>query len=304
MDARIVFMGSPDFALPTLNALAGEFNVVCVVTQPDRPAGRGRKVQPPPVKNLAEKLALPIMQPSTLKDPEVISQLKRFSPDVIVVAAFGQILRKDVLTIPPYGCLNVHASLLPRWRGAAPIQAAVLYDDITGATIMKMDEGLDTGPILSQRSIPIPNDTTAGKLFSVLAKMGADLLIDTIPSYLRGEIDPQPQDDTNATYAPRLKKEDGKLDFSHSASYLARQVRAFHPWPGTFQFYEGVYMKIFQAHALDAENPIPGRRYIVDNLPAWGTAEGLLVLDKVQPAGKKPMSGEAFLHGTRNWIIS
>lgn len=297
-------MGSPDFALPTLNALAGTFNVVGVVTQPDRPAGRGRKVQPPPVKILAEKLGLPIIQPSTLKDPDAINQLERLNPEVIVVAAFGQILREDVLTLPTYGCLNVHASLLPRWRGAAPIQAAVLYDDITGVTIMKMDQGLDTGPILSQRSIPITNDMTAGELFSILAQMGADLLVETLPKYIRGEIELQPQEDENATYAPRLKKEDGKLDFNQSASFLARQVRAYHPWPGTFQFLDGLYIKVFQAHAVDAAEAIPGKRYVVDNSPAWGTAEGLLVLDKVQPAGKSPMSGKAFLHGTRSWIFS
>ncbi len=297
-------MGSPDFALPTLKVLAGVFNVVGVVTQPDRPAGRGRKVQPPPVKILAEKLGLPIIQPSTLKDPEVMHQLGKLNPDVIIVAAFGQILREDVLRLPPYGCLNVHASLLPRWRGAAPIQAAVLNDEITGVTIMKMDQGLDTGPILSQRAIPIPSDTTAGKLFSILAQMGADLLVETMSRYIRGEIEPQPQDDANATYAPRLKKEDGKLDYNQSASFLARQVQAYHPWPGTFQFFEGVYIKIFQAHAVDAAEVIPGKRYVVDHSPARGTAEGLLVLDKVQPAGKTPMTGEAFLHGTRSWIIS
>ena len=295
-------MGSPDFALPTLNALAEGFNIVGVVTQPDRPAGRGRKVHPPPVKILAEKLGLPIIQPLTLKDPEAIMQIEHMNPDVIVVAAFGQILRKDVLTLPRFGCVNVHASLLPRWRGAAPIQAAVLHDEITGVTIMKMDQGLDTGPILDQRSIPIPTDRTAGDMFSILAQMGADLLVETIPRYFQGEIEPQPQDDAKATYAPRLKKEDGQLDFNKSAYFLARQVRAYHPWPGTFQFFEDLYIKVFKAHAVKAAKSIPGKRYVVDNSPAWGTAEGLLVLDQLQPAGKMPMTGEAFLHGTRNWL--
>ncbi len=295
-------MGSPDFALPTLNALAEGFNIVGVVTQPDRPAGRGRKVHPPPVKILAEKLGLPIIQPLTLKDPEAIMQIEHMNPDVIVVAAFGQILRKDVLTLPRFGCVNVHASLLPRWRGAAPIQAAVLHDEITGVTIMKMDQGLDTGPILDQRSIPIPTDRTAGDMFSILAQMGADLLVETIPRYFQGEIEPQPQDDAKATYAPRLKKEDGQLDFNKSAYFLARQVRAYHPWPGTFQFFEDLYIKVIKEHAVKAEKSIPGKRYVVDNSPAWGTAEGLLVLDQLQPAGKMPMTGEAFLHGTRNWL--
>ena len=302
MNERILFMGSPDFALATLNALAGAFNVVGVVTQPDRPAGRGRLLKPPPVKLLAEKLGLPILQPTTLKDPEAVNQLEIMKPDLIVVAAFGQILRKDVLQLPPLGCLNVHASLLPRWRGAAPIQAAVLHDEITGVTIMKMDPGLDTGPILSQQTTPIPPDMTAGELFHILAQMGADLLVETLPKYILGEIQPQPQDDGNATYAPRLKKEDGRLDFSKSAAFLARQVRAYHPWPGTFQFLDDLYIKVFQAHAVDQADVVPGKRYVMDNLPAWGTAQGLLILDKVQPAGKKPMSGEAFLNGTRHWI--
>jgi len=302
MNERILFMGSPDFALATLNALAGAFNVVGVVTQPDRPAGRGRLLKPPPVKLLAEKLGLPILQPTTLKDPEAVNQLEIMKPDLIVVAAFGQILRKDVLQLPPLGCLNVHASLLPRWRGAAPIQAAVLHDEFTGVTIMKMDPGLDTGPILSQQTTPIPPDMTAGELFHILAQMGADLLVETLPKYILGEIQPQPQDDGNATYAPRLKKEDGRLDFSKSAAFLARQVRAYHPWPGTFQFLDDLYIKVFQAHAVDQADVVPGKRYVMDNLPAWGTAQGLLILDKVQPAGKKPMSGEAFLNGTRHWI--
>lgn len=302
MNERILFMGSPDFALATLNALAGAFNVVGVLTQPDRPAGRGRLLKPPPVKLLAEKLGLPILQPTTLKDPEAVNQLEIMKPDLIVVAAFGQILRKDVLQLPPLGCLNVHASLLPRWRGAAPIQAAVLHDEFTGVTIMKMDPGLDTGPILSQQTTPIPPDMTAGELFHILAQMGADLLVETLPKYILGEIQPQPQDDGNATYAPRLKKEDGRLDFSKSAAFLARQVRAYHPWPGTFQFLDDLYIKVFQAHAADQADVVPGKRYVMDNLPAWGTAQGLLILDKVQPAGKKPMSGEAFLNGTRHWI--
>lgn len=302
MDKRIVFMGSPDFALPTLKTLARAFHVVGVVTQPDRPAGRGRKVQPPPVKILAQKLGLPIMQPPSLKDSEALAQLNRFSPDVIVVAAFGQILRENVLCLPTWGCINVHASLLPRWRGAAPVQAAVLHDDVTGVTIMKMDQGVDTGPILSQRMTPISKDMTAGVLFNRLAQMGADLLVDTLPKYIRGEMQPQPQDDAEATHAPKLSKQDGKLDFNQPAPFLARQVRAYYPWPGTFQFFNGVRIKVNQAHAITAVDVIPGKRYVVGDQPAWGTTEGFLVLDEVQAAGKARMSGEEFLRGTRNWI--
>lgn len=302
MDQRIVFMGSPDFALPTLAALANAFNVVGVITQPDRPAGRGRKMQPPEVKVLAEALGLPIFQPVSLKTPESIEAIRNLSPDVIVVAAFGQILRQNILTIPTFGCVNVHASLLPRWRGAAPIQAAVLHDEVSGVTIMKMDQGLDTGPILSQRSLPIPPDITAGVLSEQLAHLGAELLVETLPAYFAGEIEPQPQNETEATYAPKLSKADGELDFDREAEYLTRQVRAYNPWPGTFGYFKGTSVKVFQAHAVGPRLTKPGKRYIVENQPAWGTRNGLLVLDELQAAGKKRMSGEEFLRGTRDWL--
>lgn len=301
MKPRIVFMGSPDFALPTLNALNKNFDVVGVVTQPDRPSGRGRNLQPPDVKRLAISLNLPFIQPSNLKQEDALYQLEEWSPDVIVVAAFGQILRENVLDLPPFGCINVHASLLPRWRGAAPVQAAVLYDDITGVTIMKMDKGLDTGPILSQRAVPIPGEMTAGKLFDNLAQIGADLLVETLPKYINGEIQPQQQDDEKATYAPRLKKEDGELDFSQPAVYLARMVRAYNPWPGAFQFFDGSRLKIYQAHAAEEIRANPGERLVYNEKPAWGTTKGVLVLDQVQAAGKSRMSGEAFLRGAKNW---
>jgi len=251
---------------------------------------------------LANKLGLTILQPPSLKDSEVLNQLKCLHPDVIVVAAFGQILRETVLLMPPYGCLNVHASLLPRWRGAAPIQTAILHDDITGVTIMKMDRGLDTGPILSQRSLPIPQDMTAGLLAAQLAQIGADLMVDTLPKYIYGELKPKPQNNAEATYAPKLNKSDGLLDFERPAEFLARQVRAYHPWPGTFQFYGDIRIKVFKAHTEDASDVIPGQRYIVDEQPAWGTVKGLLVLDDVQAAGKARLSGEEFLRGTKNWI--
>lgn len=302
MKIRVVFMGSPDFALPALQALHDHFNVVGVVTQPNRPAGRGRVLRPPDVKVLAQSLGLPIIQPTSLKKEEALQQLKTWAPDVIVVAAYGQILRENVLTLPAFGCVNVHASLLPRWRGAAPVQASVLYDDVTGVTIMKMDKGLDTGPILSQKSIPIPADMTAGDLFERLAKMGASLLAETLPGYLSGEIKPRPQDEEQATYASRLNKEDGQLDFNQPAAFLARQVRAYNPWPGTYQFVNDTRIKVYQAHADEAEQAQPGERTIVDGLPAWGTISGVLILDEVQAAGKSRVSGQAFLHGQKDWI--
>lgn len=302
MTFRIVFMGSPDFALPTLKALNDNFNVVGVVTQPDRPSGRGRKLHQPDIKRLAIKLELPYVQPVSLKEVSAVEKLKEWSPDVIVVAAFGQILRENVLNLPSFGCVNVHASLLPRWRGAAPVQAALLHDDITGVTIMKMDKGLDTGPILSQRALPIADDMTAGVLFDQLAQMGADLLIDTLPKYIDGEIKPQPQDDQKATYATRLKKEDGKLDFSQPAAFLARMVRAYHPWPGAFQFFDDTRLKILKAHAVDSVTAQPGTRLVFEGKPAWGTGQGLLILEKVQAAGRSRMSGEEFLRGAKDWI--
>ena len=294
-------MGSPDFALPVLRALAGAYNVVGVVTQPDRQAGRGRELKPPSVKTLAGELGLPVIQPERLREPEAMRQLREWSPEVIVVAAFGQILKPEVLELPPHGCLNVHASLLPRWRGAGPINAAILHGDAqTGVTIMKMDEGLDTGPILSQRVVSIGPDETAGSLFVSLSQLGADLLLETLSGYLAGEILPQPQPEAGVTYAPLLKKEDGALDFSQPAGQLARRVRAFHPWPGTFFTWQGGTLKVLRARSAHGRGQ-PGERGVFQGEPAVGTAEGLLVLEEVQPAGKKAMRGKAFLAGARDW---
>lgn len=298
----LVFMGSPQFALPTLQALAQDYRVVGVVTQPDRPAGRGRDLTPPPVKLLAVELGIPVDQPGRLRHPDAIAQLQNWQPDFIVVAAFGQILPSQVLDLPPHGCLNVHASLLPRWRGAAPIQAAILHgDEQTGVTIMQMDPGLDTGPILSQRATPIQPEDTSGSLSQRLAQLGADLLIDTLPGYLRDEITPQPQDDSQATLAPMLLKSAGQLDFNQPALHLARQVRALSPWPGAYTHWKGKLLKVHRAHAVDAPAGEPGRPVLRNGLPAFSTAQGLLVLDQVQLAGKKAMPGQTFLQGAQEW---
>ena len=298
---KIVFMGSPDFAVPTLHALAKNYDVIGVVTQPDRPSGRGRELKAPPIKLLAQDLGLAIIQPEKLREPAAMEQLRLWSPDLIVVAAFGQILRLDVLALPPRGCINVHASLLPRGRGAAPIQAAILNGDSeTGITIMQMDKGVDTGAMLSQRAIKIEDDDTAGSLFEKLSVLGADLLIETLPRYLSGELQPQAQDESKATYAPMLKKEDGLLDFAHQAEELARRVRAFNPWPSAFFEWNGGLLKVHRAHA-EAGNESAGKKLIWRNQPAVGTGSGILVLDEVQPAGKKSMPGRAFLSGTRDW---
>jgi methionyl-tRNA formyltransferase len=303
MEPRIVFMGSPEFAVPTLRRLAHHYLVAGVVTQPDRPAGRGRTLSQPPVKLLAQELGLPCIQPVKLRQPEALQQLIQWAPDLIVVAAFGQILRSDVLDLPPLGCINVHASLLPRWRGAAPINAAILHGDTqTGVTIMRMDPGVDTGPILSQRAEPILSTDTTIELSHRLAELGADLLLGTLPGYLHGEIRPEPQDETLATYAPMLKKEDGALDFNRPAIELERLVRAFRPWPGAYMEWAGGLLKIQRA---SVDNTItasaPGKLLVVRGLPAVQASQGVLLLDEVQPAGKKPMSGKIFLQGAKNW---
>jgi len=298
---KIVFMGSPDFSLPSLHALEKNYEVVGVVTQPDRASGRGRELKSPPVKTLALELGIPVMQPEKLRAPEAMEQLRAWAPDLIVVAAFGQILKKDVLELPRYACINVHASLLPRWRGAAPINAAILHgDEETGVTIMCMDVGLDTGPMLTKKSIRLMPTDTAGSVTQALSTLGADLLIETLPRWIAGEIQPQAQNDTLATYAPMLKKENGKLDFTRDANELERLIRAFNPWPGAFMDSNGTILKVQRAH-VEQGNAEAGQRLIAQDQPAVGARGGLLILDEVQPAGKKPMSGKSFLAGARNW---
>ncbi|MGA9531215.1 MAG: methionyl-tRNA formyltransferase [Anaerolineales bacterium] len=300
---RTVFMGSPDFAVPTLEALIREFEVIGVVTQPDRPAGRGRQLTPPPVKEVAGAYSIPVIQPKSMKRDEPVAQLSEWAPEIIVVAAFGQILPEPVLQIPRYGCLNVHASLLPRWRGAAPIQAAILQgDDETGVTIMKMDPGLDTGPILAQRAVPIHPTDSAGRLSETLASVGAELLADILPAYIAGRIVPEPQDDDGATYASMLRKADGRMNFDLPAAKLARMVHAYNPWPGAVFFWRGKRIAVHAAHAIETADLKPaGATSIHENEPAIQTSEGLLVLDKVQPAGSRPMAGSDFLNGAQDF---
>lgn len=302
MTIRVVFMGSPDFALSSLRLLAQHYQVVGVVTQPDRASGRGRELKAPPVKLLAQELNIPVIQPEKVRQPEAMQQLQDWNPDLVIVAAFGQILKKDVLELPKYGCINVHASLLPRWRGAAPINASVLAgDEETGVTIMKMDVGLDTGPMLAMKRIRIKPDDTAGSLFEALSTLGADLLIETLPAYMDGKLSPQPQPEEGATYAPMLKKEDGLLDFNQPAVDLDRRIRAMNPWPGAWFEWEGAPFKVHRAHVGQGKAEA-GKRLIEQNQPAVGTGSGILILDEVQPPGKKPMNGKSFLAGARNWL--
>jgi len=298
-------MGSPDFAVPVLEALAGHYPIVGVVTQPDRPAGRGGALKPPAVKEAALRLGLPIIQPEKMRQPDAMQQLQTWAPDLIVVAAFRQILRPEVLDLPKFGCINIHGSLLPRWRGAAPIQASILAgDQETGVTIMKMDPGVDTGAILSRRTIPLAPDDSAGTLFTKLAPLGASLLLETLPRYLSGELLPQPQPADGITYAPMINKEDGRLDFTQPAIALERRVRAFNPWPGTWFLWNTALLKVLRAGISAEKSPGVGHRLVVDGCPAIGTGEGIFILKEIQPAGKKTMPGRAFLAGARDWSIT
>jgi len=303
-------------------ALADSHQVVGVVTQPDRPAGRGRRLSPSPVKQVALKRGLPLFQPQSLRAPEPVAQLAAWRPDVIIVAAFGQILRQDVLDLPPrsHGCLNVHASLLPRWRGAAPIAAAILAgDEVTGVTIMLMDVGLDTGPVLAQREEPIRPGDTKADLEKRLALLGTELLIETLPPYLVGELLPWPQPEEGVTYAKQLRKEDGLLDWSRPAVELDRRVRAFTSWPGAFTTWRGQRLKVLRAVPLPGwrGDAPPGtmvaladssaeadRRSVAEVGAAVATGEGALRLEEVQLAGKRPMDVVAFLRGQREFVGS
>jgi len=304
MSIRIVFMGSPEFALPVLSALAKSYLVVGVITQPDRASGRGRELKAPPVKTLALELNLPIMQPEKLRAPEAMDQLRAWAPDLIVVAAFGQILKKEVLDLPKYGCINVHASLLPRWRGAAPINAAILAgDEETGVTIMQMDVGLDTGPMLAKSSIRIKSDDTTDSVLAALSTLGADLLLETLPEYIDGKLTAQPQPADGSTYAPMLKKEDGLLDFTRPAIELERRVRAMNSWPGAWFEWKGNPLKVMRASVVSVGQGLAsGSRLIVEGRPAVMSADSALVLEEIQPAGKKIMTGKSFLSGARDWV--
>lgn len=294
-------MGSPDFAVPSLQAAAQLGTVLGVITQPDKPAGRGQVLTPCPVKVAALGLGLPVLQPQKMKD--ALPQLQAWAPDLIIVAAFGKLLRASVLNLPRLGCLNVHASLLPRHRGAAPITAAILAGDAeAGITLMKMDEGLDTGAMLATKSLAIAPDDTTTTLTARLATLGADLLREALPRYLAGELPPTPQDAAQATYAPQLKKEDGLLHFSEPALALERRVRAMQDWPGAFFLYNNQPFKVIKAHVRPDRVAALGRVIKVDGLPALGTAEGALVLDIVQPPGKKPMPAANYLNGDQKFV--
>lgn len=313
----IVFLGTPAFAVPSLRRLADEgYAIASVYTQPDRPAGRGRHLTPPPVKTAALAMGLPVRQPESLRDPSALAELASLHPEVGIGVAYGQILRQEVLAIPAKGVLNVHPSLLPRHRGASPIPAAILSGDPeTGVSIILMDPGMDSGPILAQRSLPIEDQDTAGTLAEKLALLAASLLAETLPGWLRDEIDPQPQDHSLATKTPLLKKEHGAIDWSLPAVQTWRQVRAHNPWPGAYTTLDGQVLHIWEAWPLPGEGPPPGtvvplREEQQVGLPphadrgAFGvqTGDGLLAVLSVQRPGRRRLAAAEFLRGARDFI--
>lgn len=299
LPSRIVFMGTPDFALASLDALlASGVKPLAVFTQSDKPAGRGHAMTPPPVKRRALEQGLAVRQPLTLKDPKTIAELEALRPDVIAVAAYGKLLPPNVLDIPPLGCINVHASLLPRHRGASPIAHAIWAGDLeVGISIMRMEAGLDTGPVYMARGIPLSHDATTGTLTPLLAHLGADLLIETLRGLKEGILRPSPQADHLATIAPRLKAEQGRLDFNRPAAELERQIRAFNPWPRTYFEISGERISVLSATLgpPTRQSPgevLPGPGFCV----ACGDGNSLL-LGIIQRAGKRPLSASEVLHG-------
>jgi methionyl-tRNA formyltransferase len=308
---RIVFMGTPEFAVPALEHLVFDgYEVVAVYTQSDKVAGRGQHFVVSPIKQAALNLNLTVVQPTSFKEAGAVAQLASFQLEVIVLAAYGQLLPQSVLDIPARGCINIHPSLLPRYRGASPVAAAILGgDEFTGVSIMLMDRGLDTGPVLAQAQIPIwPQDTT-GSLTTKLSRIGAQLVLDVLPRWLKGELQPQPQDESRATSSGMLSKEDGEIDWHLSAVDIWRRVRAFQPWPGCYTLWQGRQLKILEAVPLPSPSH-SGRielgRVIAVNQGevAFGvnTGDSILGVLRVQMEGKRAMSSAEFLRGQRQFI--
>jgi len=298
---RLVFMGTPDFAVASLEALLqSDDSVVGVVTQPDRPKGRGQVLAPSPVKLLAQRAKIPLLQPLKMKDPEFLQTLAGWKPDLIAVTAFGRILPPAILSLPPRGCINVHGSLLPKYRGAGPIQWAIINGEReTGITTMLMDEGMDTGAMLLQEAIPIAADDTAGTLSPRLAELGGRLLVETIARVKAGTLVPQPQDSLRATLAPLLKKEDGVINWTLPATALANRVRGLSPWPGAYTAAGGDRWTIWRALALPGPTAKPpGVVVAVTNEAIHvATGEGVLALLEVQPANSRRMAVSQYLAG-------
>ncbi len=303
---RVIFMGTPEFAvLPLRRLVLGGYQVATVYTRPDSPAGRGRRLVPSPVKEAAQALSLTVVQPVSLKKAEAVAELAGFQPDLIVVAAFGQILPRAVLELPRFGCINVHASLLPRHRGASPVVAAILAgDDFTGVSIMLMDEGLDTGPVLTRAQVPISDRDNTGSLSSKLSLVSAHLLLDALPSWARGEISPRPQDEACATYAGMITKEAGEIDWRLPALDIWRRVRAYSPWPGCYTWWQGKALKIIEAEPLTGAGGVLAGQVVARSRSGFGvgTGDGILGVLTVQMEGKRAMLSEEFLRGQRQLV--
>jgi len=302
---RIVFIGTGEIGVPTLRALLdSEHEVVAVVTQPDKKVGREQRIEPPPIKKEIAMTRIPILQPARIKDQKATEELRDFASDVIVVVAYGQILPRDVLEISRLACLNLHASLLPRWRGAAPTQAAIAAGDCeTGITAMYMDEGLDTGVILLQRSVEIlPNDT-GGSLHDRLARIAPEALLESLRLVAAGNAPRIAQDNARATYAPKLKREHGLIDWSESAEAIERKIRAYNPWPGAFMKVDRQNLKVFSASVVDL-NGRPGEVLRSDKDLIVAAGKGALSLAEVQLEGKRRMTAAEFLRGHRAVILS
>ncbi len=308
---RVVFMGTPEFSVPPLEYLIkSEYQVVGVYTQPDKPTGRGRTLEQSPVKRVALQHGLEVFQPVKLRNPDEVARLAALKPDLVLVAAFGQILPQSVLDIPKLGCLNIHSSLLPEYRGATPVPAAILAGDKeTGVTIMLMDEGMDTGAIITQIVVGIEPDDTTELLTTRLAQAAVRLLGEALPLWFDGSLKPQPQDGSKATYTKPITKEDGAIDWQMSAVEISRRIRAFHPWPGCYTWWQGKLLKVLEAVALHKEGNLkPGK--VVDlasGQPAVvgvETGYGVLGLLRVQLEGKRALTASEFLLGQRAFVGS
>lgn len=298
---RLVYMGTPQFAVPPLRALAAAgHEMVGVITRTDKPAGRGRSVAAPPVKLAAQEMGLAVFQPKRVREPEFVEHLRTLAPEAIIVAAYGQILPKDILALPKYGCINLHASLLPLYRGAAPINWAIIRGETeTGITIMQMDEGMDTGATLVQEQVPIEANDTAGTLAEKLSLLGARLITTALPLIASGKLLPAAQDGSKATMAPLLKKENGLIDWTLPAGEIHNRVRGLSPWPGAYGFLDNKMVKIITAEAI-AGNGEAGVLYEKDkNILEAGTGSGLLRILSLQPEGRKPMTAAEFMRGHR-----
>ena len=301
-EVRTIFMGSPEFALPSLRALAeGGYDLRLSVTQPDRRAGRGGRMRAPAAKVEAERLGIDVFQPASFRDPDAVATLAAVEPDLIVVAAYGRILPRAVLDLPRHPVVNVHPSLLPRWRGPSPVAAAILAgDETTGVSIMELVPQMDAGPVLAARPFPIAATDTTAALEARLAEEGAALLVETLPGWLSGELRAVPQDEASVTVCPLLEKAHGHLAVAMTAREAERAVRAYDPWPGAFVIYQDDRLAIWRASVADAgDGLVPGAITLVAGKPAVAFREGVLVLDEVQRSGSRRVSGEAFVNGER-----